>query len=68
MRWPSCDAHIRRAFPRSATSGGRAHGLSHSPRRRYEIIRRVYIDPIEQAYLLSLRLTTVIANYFGAHG
>ena len=34
----------------------------------YETIRRTYIDPIEQAYLLSLRLTTVIANYFGAHG
>jgi phosphoenolpyruvate carboxylase len=34
----------------------------------YERIHRAYIDPIEQAYRLSLRIGTAIANRFGAHG
>ncbi|HZF45805.1 MAG TPA: phosphoenolpyruvate carboxylase, partial [Sphingomonadaceae bacterium] len=34
----------------------------------YEFIHRNYVDPIERAYLLSLRITTAIANHFGAHG
>jgi len=34
----------------------------------YDLIRRDYIDPIERAYGLSLRLSTAIANEFGAHG
>ncbi|MFC3100387.1 phosphoenolpyruvate carboxylase [Altererythrobacter lauratis] len=34
----------------------------------YAAIRRDFIDPIEQAYDLSLRITTAIANIFGAHG
>ncbi len=34
----------------------------------YAAIRRDYIDPIEQAHGLSLRITTAIANIFGAHG
>ncbi len=34
----------------------------------YEAIHRDYIDPIERAYGLSLRITTAIANVFGAHG
>jgi phosphoenolpyruvate carboxylase len=34
----------------------------------YEAIRRAFIDPIEQAYGLSLRISTAIANEFGAHG
>ena len=34
----------------------------------YEAIRRTFIDPIEQAYRLSLRISTAIANEFGAHG
>ena len=34
----------------------------------YEAIRRDYIDPIDTAYNLSLRITTAIANEFGAHG
>lgn len=34
----------------------------------YEPIHRDFIDPIEQAYALSLRITTAIANEFGAHG
>ncbi|MFC3098473.1 phosphoenolpyruvate carboxylase [Alteraurantiacibacter palmitatis] len=34
----------------------------------YAAIRRDFIDPIEQAHALSLRITTAIANIFGAHG
>lgn len=34
----------------------------------YALIRRDYIDPLEHAYQLVLRLSTSIANVFGAHG
>ncbi|MCX7675987.1 MAG: phosphoenolpyruvate carboxylase, partial [Alteraurantiacibacter sp.] len=34
----------------------------------YAAIQRDFIDPIETAYVLSLRITTAIANLFGAHG
>ena len=34
----------------------------------YATIARDYIDPIERAYALCLRLSTAIANEFGAHG
>ncbi len=34
----------------------------------YAAIRRDLIEPIDRAYQLSLRITTAIANTFGAHG
>jgi len=34
----------------------------------YEGIQHAFIDPIERAYKLSLRISAVIANHFGAHG
>ncbi|MGB3753844.1 MAG: phosphoenolpyruvate carboxylase [Parerythrobacter sp.] len=34
----------------------------------YGAIRRDFIDPLERAYGLSLRIGTAIANEFGAHG
>lgn len=34
----------------------------------YQAIRRDFIEPIEQAYALVLRIGTAIANEFGAHG
>ena len=34
----------------------------------YEAIHRAFIDPIERANALSLRIATAIANRFGAHG
>ena len=34
----------------------------------YGFIRRDFVDPIERAHRLSLRITTAIANEFGAHG
>ena len=34
----------------------------------YAGIRTEYIDPIEKSYALCLRVSTAIANHFGAHG
>ena len=34
----------------------------------YEALRRRFIDPIERAHDLTLRISTAIANLFGAHG
>jgi phosphoenolpyruvate carboxylase len=34
----------------------------------YEAIHRHFIDPIERSHQLALRITTAIANHFGAHG
>jgi phosphoenolpyruvate carboxylase len=34
----------------------------------YEALRRRFIDPIERTHALSLRISTAIANLFGAHG
>ena len=34
----------------------------------YADIRERYIDPIDDAYALCLRISTCIANEFGAHG
>ena len=34
----------------------------------YAAIQSGYIDPIAQAHALSLRISTAIANHFGAHG
>ncbi|KLI64320.1 phosphoenolpyruvate carboxylase [Aurantiacibacter marinus] len=34
----------------------------------YEAIHRDFVDPIERAHGLSLRVSTAIANIFGAHG
>ena len=66
-------AQLRRAYPTSFPQitdfqldeptdypEGEDHG--------YAAIRRDFIDPIESANKLSLRITTAIANIFGAHG
>ena len=34
----------------------------------YAQIHRDFIDPIARSHTLSLRITTAIANEFGAHG
>lgn len=34
----------------------------------YSAIHRDFIDPIERAHALALRITTAVANEFGAHG
>lgn len=39
-----------------------------SDAQAYAGIQSAYIVPIEQAYGLILRISTAIANHFGAHG
>jgi phosphoenolpyruvate carboxylase len=34
----------------------------------YGAIRTRFIDPIERAHALNLRIAAAIANHFGAHG
>ena len=66
-------AQLRRAFPTSfprkedfalEEAGDYPRGAGEG----YAAIRRDHIDPIEQAYALCLRISTAIANEFGAHG
>ncbi len=66
-------AQLRRAYPTSFPKitdfqldepTDYPEGVDHG----YEAIRRDFIDPIETAYGLSLRISTAIANIFGAHG
>lgn len=66
-------AQLRRAFPTSfprkddfdlSEPGDYPMGEGEG----YAAIRATYIEPIEQAYELCLRITTAIANEFGAHG
>ena len=44
------------------------HGVREQDDEGYEALRRTFIDPIERAHGLSLRISTAIANLFGAHG
>ena len=66
-------AQLRRAFPTGAPQAG-DYALDEPadyPDRSddgYSAIRRDNVEPIERAYELSLRLSTAIANVFGAHG
>ena len=66
-------AQMRRAFPASYPETGdfaMEEGAQY-PRQGgegYDAIRRDFIDPIEDAHTLSLRISTAIANLFGAHG
>ncbi|MBX7481959.1 phosphoenolpyruvate carboxylase [Qipengyuania qiaonensis] len=66
-------AQLRRAFPTSFPRkddftldepGEYPSGAGEG----YAAIREDYIDPIEQAHALCLRISTAIANEFGAHG
>ena len=66
-------AQLRRAFPTDiarksdfpvAETGNYPTGEGEG----YATIRRDYIEPIEQAYDLCLKISTAIANQFGAHG
>ncbi|HUQ13559.1 MAG TPA: phosphoenolpyruvate carboxylase [Novosphingobium sp.] len=38
------------------------------PEEGYAAVRREFIDPIERAHALNLRVAVAIANHFGAHG
>ena len=64
---------LRRAFPTSFPEVGdfsvdEPSDYPDSGATGYAVIQRDYIDRIERAYQLSRRITTAIANEFGAHG
>jgi phosphoenolpyruvate carboxylase len=66
-------AQLRRAFPVAfpSTSDFAMDAPADYPDAHsegYGAIKRDYIDPIERAYGLMLRLSVAIANQFGAHG
>ena len=66
-------AQLRRAFPTTYPSiddfsVAEASDYPDESSTGYAAIQRDYIDPIERAYGLSLRISTAIANVFGAHG
>ena len=43
-------------------------GYPDMPGGGYAAVRAQFIDPIERAHVLNLRIATAIANHFGAHG
>jgi phosphoenolpyruvate carboxylase len=66
-------AQLRRAFPTSFPKIddfqlAEPTDYPESGSEGYAAIQRDYIDPLERAYRLTLRITTAIANQFGAHG
>ena len=66
-------AQLRRAFPTDfprITDFALTEPTDYPERQdeSYEGLRQTYIDPIERAYALTLRISTAIANLFGAHG
>ncbi|HZU63645.1 MAG TPA: phosphoenolpyruvate carboxylase, partial [Novosphingobium sp.] len=66
-------AQLRRAFPTSFPSLAdftvdEPADYPDEAATGYAAIQRAYIEPIEQAYGLALRIGTAIANEFGAHG
>jgi phosphoenolpyruvate carboxylase len=66
-------AQLRRAFPTSFPKIGdfqlnEASDYPDNGDEGYEAIRRQFIDPIGEAYALTLRIGAAIANQFGAHG
>ena len=66
-------AELRRAFPTEfprLADFDLAEPTDYPERgdESYAGLRRTFIDPIEQAYALTLRISTAIANLFGAHG
>ena len=66
-------AQLRRAFPThfpsiSDFSVSEPTDYPDEGATGYDEIHRDFIDPIERAHALSLRISTAIANTFGAHG
>ena len=66
-------AQLKRAFPTTAPGLGdfsvdEPADYPDEAATGYTAIRRDYIEPIERAYALALRIGTAIANEFGAHG
>ncbi len=66
-------AQLRRAFPVSAPSISdfavtEPTDYPEGEQQAYAGIQSAYIEPIAEAYKLCLRISTAIANHFGAHG
>lgn len=73
LRIDEAMAQLRRAYPVSQPDMGdfamdEPSDYPDGDAQPYSGIRADYIDPIERAYELSLRVSTAIANHFGAHG
>jgi phosphoenolpyruvate carboxylase len=66
-------AQLRRAYPVSGPAISDFHideptDYPDGEAQAYAGIQKSYIEPIEEAYMLCLRIGTAIANHFGAHG
>jgi len=66
-------AQLRRAFPTSAPeladfSVAEPSDYPDDQATGYRAIQQAFVDPIERAHGLVLRITTAVANEFGAHG
>jgi phosphoenolpyruvate carboxylase len=73
LRIDEAVAQLRRAFPVSFPSiddfaVSEPTDYPDEGATGYAAIQRDYIEPIDRAHGLSLRITTAIANEFGAHG
>ncbi|HET9628504.1 MAG TPA: phosphoenolpyruvate carboxylase, partial [Novosphingobium sp.] len=73
LRIEEAIAQLRRAFPTSAPELGDFTVAEPSDypdelATGYGAIQQAFVDPIERAHGLVLRITTAIANEFGAHG
>jgi len=73
LRVDDAVAQLRRAFPTHFPKIGdfavdEATDYPEGAVEGYAAIHRDFVDPIERANSLSLRITTAIANHFGAHG
>lgn len=66
-------AQLRRAYPAASPEVGdfcvdEPSDFPDHAGEDYGAIRARFIDPIERAHALNLRVAVAIANYFGAHG
>jgi phosphoenolpyruvate carboxylase len=73
LRIDDAVAQLRRAFPVSAPSiadfsVSEPTDYPDGDAQAYAGIQSAYIDPIADSYALCLRISTAIANHFGAHG
>jgi phosphoenolpyruvate carboxylase len=73
LRMDEALAQLRRAFPVSAPSIAdftvtEPSDYPEGDTQAYSGIQSAFIDPMDQAYALCLRISAAIANHFGAHG
>jgi phosphoenolpyruvate carboxylase len=73
LRIDEAVAQLRRAFPVTAPeisdfTVNEPTDYPEGDAQAYAGIQHIYIDPIAEAYSLCLRISTAIANHFGAHG